>query len=561
MGTTPGDPEDVRPSWRADDEMRSPPLQTSGTQQDMMLRAVRQSLSLAQSYLPEVESLLARIQDRAKPSQATGLPAFVRHLRGTEKSLTLALSELRGASLDADALTRLEKKLATGSIDVSRGAMHWDMLKRCRSLVAVNQVFQGSASEARKKEVARMTLSGREKQQLHRALKEQAKVEVHVVEGGGEWLDIKTLRPDRLARQMTDGGWGWGEHEVGDDIDEREWEDIPLARHVRRLVAAARLNRHEYRFPRVRLVLPNLGRGNKDVGALLDQLSRVDPLVQVTLDDGGSAFLANGKSRPLDVAIESLVGDEHEGLTATLNMDHTILVDLVSDLTHLRLQPQPWQASTTRAQILEETQHGGLMTRTLYPILDGRALVCTKEAAEHFHQVLGTVGTATERERARYLVPVDPEIRCTPHHVLRARFQRLSVYPLPASVQVPIRVVDEDWTWPSICRGVAEARLPRVALDVARCANFKSAKLSIFMHGWATGMATLTSNKEVRGQIRTWVEANRHDDGECGPAIWRLDVTRNLLAKSATPPEQDRSAGNGDLQEDGDWIDTKRGKG
>lgn len=522
-----------------------------------MLDAARKSLSLAQSYLPEVESLLARIQDRVRSSQATGLSAFVRHLRRTEESLALALSELHGAWLDEDDLNRLEKKLETGSVDVSRGAMHWDILKRCRSLLAVNQAFQGSASEARKKDMARMTLSGREKQQLHRVLKEQGKVEVHVVEGGSEWLNVKTLHPDRLARQMTDGGWGWGEHDVGDDIDEREWDDIPLAKHVRRLVAAARMNRHAYRFPRVRVVLPNLGRGNKDIDALLDQLSRVDPLVQVLLEDGSSALLAN-KPPPLEVAIESLLGDEHEGLTATLNMDHTILVDLVSDLTHLHLQPQPWQASTTRAQMLEETQHGGLMTRTLYPILRGRALVCTKEAAEHFHEVLRLVGTATERERARHLVPADEETRRTPPRDLRARFQRLSVHPLPAAVQIPIRVIDDDWTWPSIRRAVAEAHLPRVALDVARCANFKSSKLSIFMHGWATGMVTLTSNKEVRGQIRTWVEANRHDDGECGPAIWRLDVTRNLLAKSATPPEQDRSTGNGALEDKGhDCIDAK----
>lgn len=523
-----------------------------------MLDAARESLSLAQSYLPEVDRLLARIRGRVRSSQATGVEAFVRHLRRSEECLTLALAELGEAPMADDVLARLEKKLTAASIEVSRGALHWDMLKRCRSLVAVNQTFQGSASDARKKEVARMTLSGTEKQQLHRALREQAKVEVHVVQGGSEWLDVKTLHPDRLARQMTDHGWGWGEHDVGDDIDEGEWEDIPLARHVRRLVAAARMNRHEYRFPRVRVALPNLGRGNKDMDALLDQLSRVDPLVQVTLEDRSSAFLAS-KSPPLDASIESLLGDEHEGLTTTLNLDHTILVDLVSDLSHLRLQPQPWQASTTRAQIVEETKHGGLMMRTLYPILDGRALVCTREAAEHFHEVLGTVGTATERERARYLVPADEETRRTPQHVLRAGFQRLSVYPLPASVQLPIHTIDEDWTWPSIGRAVAEARLPRVALDVARCANFKSSKLSIFMHGWATGMTTLTSNREVRGQIRTWVEANRHDDGECGPAIWRLDVTRNLLAKSAAPPERQRCVEEG---EDDDWVDVvEREKG
>ena len=89
---------------------------------------------------------------------------------------------------------------------------------------------------------------------------------------------------------------------------------------------------------------------------------------------------------------------------------------------------------------------------------------------------------------------------------------------------------------PDIERAVQERRLPRVALDVAQASGFQSAKTSIFMYGWASGNVTLTSNKEVRGQIRTLLEANRHDDEEMGPKIWRLDVTRNLLAKAATPP-------------------------
>jgi hypothetical protein len=119
---------------------------------------------------------------------------------------------------------------------------------------------------------------------------------------------------------------------------------------------------------------------------------------------------------------------------------------------------------------------------------------------------------------------------------IRRRFEELSTHPLPHNVQVPIRILAETWTMATVTQAVADKRLPKVALDVAQCGAFKSSKLSIYMYGWATGNVTITSNKEVRGQIRTWVEANRRDDQERGPAIWRIDVTRNLLAKSATPP-------------------------
>jgi hypothetical protein len=56
------------------------------------------------------------------------------------------------------------------------------------------------------------------------------------------------------------------------------------------------------------------------------------------------------------------------------------------------------------------------------------------------------------------------------------------------------------------------------------------------MHGWAAGITTVTSNKEVKGNMSTWVEASRREGEEnvVGPALYRLDVTRNLLAKNAT---------------------------
>ncbi|KAJ3510965.1 hypothetical protein NM208_g15476 [Fusarium decemcellulare] len=336
---------------------------------------------------------------------------------------------------------------------------------------------------------------------------------------------------------MTDCGWGWGDHDLGDKVDEDEWEDTPLAKYVRRLVAAARMNRHEYQFPRIRLVLSNLSHGEEELDIFLYQLEHMDPLVQVIIEDQNSSFIT-ASLPPLDVAIDNLVGDELAPLTSMINLDHTILIDLISDLTHMQLEPQPWQSRTTRVQIEEENSYeDGLMARTMYPVLAGRKLLCTREAAIHFHEVLETVGTDTERERGRLLVPWDDEARSMSPDVARKRFQELSVHDLPPSVQVPITVIEESWDMDSITDAVSRGTLPRVAEDVARSSGFKSSKLSIFMYGWAAGLTTVTSNKEVRGQVRTWVEAHRKDDEEVGPQIWRVDVTRNLLAKAAKPRE------------------------
>jgi hypothetical protein len=379
-----------------------------------------------------------------------------------------------------------------------------------------------------------MPLTGRDKDLAHRTMKAQAKVEVHVVEGGAEWVAIHSLQPDRLARQMTDSGWGWGDHELGDVVDEREWEDVALVKQMKRLMVAARMNRHEYRVPRLRVVVPNIGKENPDINVLLDQISRIDGGVDVFIEDREGDFLKTPPPKP-SVAIGNLLGDQLHGLTETLNMDHTILIDLISDITHLRLEPKPWQEETTRAQIEEEREHDGHMTKVLYPLLEGRTLVCTREAAEHFHEVLATVGTSSERERGRLLVPFDEAHKTMSHVAIRRRFEELSTHPLPSTVQIPMTVIDEPWTWTTLERSVESLQLPTIALDVARHSGFKSGKLSIFMYGWASGNVTLTSNKEIRGNIRTMVETYRRHDDDYGPAIWRLDVTRNLLAKGAMP--------------------------
>ncbi|UNI20438.1 hypothetical protein JDV02_006526 [Purpureocillium takamizusanense] len=389
-----------------------PTSSNCATTRHAMLQTAKDTLAVLQPLADEVGLLLDGMRDRVKSVQTTGLPALLRDLNKTQLSLEQMRSDL-ATPLDDPTLKALGRRLEVCTIDASHGRTKWDIIKRCKSLVAVNQSFQGSDRDARKREIARMAgLRGREKQRLHRTLKELAKIQVDVVDRGAEWLDVRTLQPDRLARQMTDSGWGWGEHSVGDDIDPSEWEDVPLARQVRRLAAAALMNRHEYRVPRVRVVLTNISRRtSNDVDAFLGQLSRIDPAVQVVFEDQDGDFLQQ-PSPPLTEAIKSLLGSELDGLTQTLNLDHTVLVDLISDITHLRLQPQPWQEETTRTQIVEENQsEGGVMARTLYPILDGRTLVCTKEAAEHFHEVLKTVGTSTERERGRLLVPFDDETR------------------------------------------------------------------------------------------------------------------------------------------------------
>lgn len=503
-----------------------------------LLEVATATLSASHGYIPEIEEFGKSLNARSKRPSSSGLPTFLRQLRKNQAILEDMVQDSLHSQLPDDALRQLGRKLEICAVNISHGSLHWSVLKRCRSLVSINQAFQGSDRDMRKREVEKMCLTGREKEAAHRTIKAQAKVEAHVVQGGAEWLVVHTIQPDRLARQMTDSGWGWGEHNVGDAVDEQEWEDIMLAKQVKRLVAAARINRHEYRIPRLRIVMPNIGKENNDINVLFEQLGWIDPGVEIIVEGRDGEFL---KTPPpeLDVAIRNLLGHEFDGLTDTLNMDHTILIDLISDITHFRLEPKPWQEETTRAQIEEEMEHDGAMVKALYPIIENRTLVCTREAAEHFHDVLATVGTSSEKERGNLLVPFAQFYRDQSEAALRSRFEELSAHALPSTVQIPIKVVDERWTWPEIEQAASSSRLPAMAIDVARHSGFKSSKLSIFMYGWASGNATLTSNKEIKGNIKTMVETHRRGDDDYGPSIWRLDVTRNLLAKSSSPRGHD----------------------
>ncbi|KAM0561298.1 hypothetical protein ACHAPJ_003177 [Fusarium lateritium] len=452
----------------------------ASSSQENGTEALRQSLlDLLNTNIHEIQRFIQSLEAKSRPVSSSGLPTFLRTLQRLITSFDAQQLALRGRKLDATSVTV-----------ASHSAAQWDRLKKSYDFVAINQAFQGSSKDTRKHELEKRQLSGKEKHNMHRLLKEQGRVEVDVVQGGREWIAVKAINRDRLARQMNDCGWGWGDHDLGDKVDQDEWEDTPLAKYVRRLVTAARMNRHEYQFPRIRLILSSLSRGEKELDILLYQLEHMDPLVEVIIEDQNSAFVTT-PSPPLDVAIDNLVGDELASLTSTINLDHTILIDIISDLTHLNLEPQPWQLRTTRAQIEEENAHeGGLMARVLYPVLAGRKLVCTREAAAHFHDILQTVGTDTERERGRLLVPEGDKTPDMPSDTIRQRFQELSVHSLPDDVQLPVTIIDESWGMEAIEDAVAKGTLPQVAQDVAYSSAFKSSKLSIFLYGWAAGLTT-----------------------------------------------------------------------
>lgn len=527
-----------------------------------LLDFAKKRLKDARPCISELEALLEALTPKVKSIQSTGLIPFIRDLKNDIEGIECIITDLlqmypensSGAGdqhvpevmPDGEAHTTMQnldavwKRLEPRTTGAYHGSMRWQALKRCDSLVAVKHTFQGADRADRLSALSRHSpRTEHERQHLHRVLKVQGKTEVAIVDRGAQWIDFRWISVDRLARQMTDSGWAWGDYGLGDTVDKDEWEDAPFVKQVRRVVAAARLNRYEYKIPKVRLLLPNLSRGvDEDVDILLEQLTTMDPGVDLLVEDATSLFFT-GPPPCLEDAIRNLVGNSLQVLTETLNLEHTVLVDLISDLTHLHLQPQLWHSRTTRDQIEEENKHpDGIMAPTLYPLLQARRLVCTYEAAEHFHEMLTTVGTPVERERGRLLVPIFSPERDEPEVDLRARFNALSERPLPDAVQFPVAILPSGVRWDVdlVQRFVEAEQLPPVALAIVRKNLLRSSRLSTYMHGWIEGIVTITSNKEINAHMKTWVEAGRQRDDERGPQLYCVQVTRNLLAKSARPP-------------------------
>lgn len=365
-----------------------------------------------------------------------------------------------------------------------------------------------------------------------------------VAEGGQEWVKVSTISESRLLFEMAKKGWecdsedealsgdeGEGpprrtvlrnfEGEEGDDDDDDELELIKLARDLRKAADATRVR---YRHPRIRVVLPKIEEGNvPEIDDIIREMRKFGLQVECQSSvrvDTTNAGLAQLLPRPF------------KNFTPTLNIDCTLLLAMVSDLSHVKdIPPAPTFHRAILRQIEVEKEHPLLPTE-LWPAMDEHELVCTKEAATRMREIVQTIGTETEKTRMSIMMGDAPNDQLD-HKAAIERFQSLSDYQVPASWKIPVRVIDAQ---PVIDAGMAQRKLPPVADEVVK--GLSDINHSVFMYGWVTGMTTISSNRTVDKQIESTIENNRGGDEEIeGPFIWICDTARSLVGK-----EKDRKA-------------------
>ena len=460
----------------------------------------------------------AKNRDGEVHTLSTGVPEHAVDLRQFHAPIVSKLKSLQKLSEgDQDA----EKTIHTlESSNLPFYAAIWEAAKASRALVLLHKRFYWDAKPTRDSKKA--------------AERRFALVDI-VAYDGGEWIKVSTVTEHRLLFELAKAQWEEADSSDSDDEHETSGpndkdppidfvERMDLVRSADDLQRASQMHRIRYSNPRVRIVLPKIS--NPPPSQLLPLFDRLRSTGAIL--DFGSQDLPKSTPEELQKTIfPKLLPSPHPPLTKTLNIDCTILLAMVSDLSHKANHPiLPSYNDAIKRQIeLETREH--LLPSSLWPAMADRALICTSEAAQRMREIVDTIGTPDERARTELLLESDDnDARPELGDALRAAFAKLSDYPIPSTFLIPIKIV------PSIDlsefqAAIASNKVLPIAESIAD--ELTEINRSVFLYGWVKGFTTVSSNRAVAKWIESAIE--KAGNRGVGPEIWLREPARSLLGK------------------------------
>ncbi|KAJ5457903.1 hypothetical protein N7475_009291 [Penicillium sp. IBT 31633x] len=443
---------------------------------------------------------------------------------------------------DPDLEMRLVHALRSSNLPFYQAV--WSIARSCSGLLALGRRFywDGGTKSTERRGAGKEGEDGgdgsKPKKQPNKDKRKSVFVDI-VADDGEEWVKVSTLSESRLLFEMAKKGWEcdsdddeWSDDggkgrtvlqnfdEDGDGDDDDELELIKLAQDLRKASDATRVR---YKRPRLRVVIPKIEEGSvPEIDAILNMMRSYG----VRVDCQGSL--------PVETrtGLAHLLPQPFKNFTSTLNVDCTLLLALVSDLSHIKDIPISPHFHRAIVRQIEVEREKPLLTSELWPAMAGRNLLSTTEAAVRFREIVETIGTETEKSRTRILLGDRPyeQLDCK---ALLQQFQKLTDYQLPANWKLPIRVVEAQQV---IDEAKAQNRLHPVVYEVAE--GLSDINHSVFLYGWVTGLTTVSSNRTIDKQIEATIEnARKHDDDLEGPDVWTCDTARSLVGK-----DKDRKA-------------------
>ncbi|KAJ9293391.1 hypothetical protein DTO271G3_7887 [Paecilomyces variotii] len=556
-----------------------PPSNTDNPQDDTRDPSPSSSaLSLSRSLLHQCRLLLAEldafqsaVNEKFRRPQIIEIrqlrSSVVSELRGLEKmheqAEKAAADEATRAGDDSDDRSEEEKHRELKLLHALRSSnlqfymAVWTIAKRsCCGLVAFGKRFYWDDGSRRHEQqqkgngVENDSNKGKNKGNTGNKDKDKKKsVFVDIVAGEGEeWVKVSTISESRLLFEMAKKGWEMDEDEdedtdggnrtilrnYGSDQEEDSDDEIELIKLAADLTKAARSVRINYRHPRTRVVIPKIVEGRiPEIDKIFGQMRQYGTTVECgtslpldLMNDGLDSDRDPETVTPEQLPLGTLLPNPFKRFTKTLNVDCTLLLAFVSDLSHFReIPPSPGYHRAILRQIEMEKEQP-LVPTELWPAVDGHDLICTKEAAKRMREIVDTIGTDAEKRRTEILMGSSAFENLDRESLIR-KFQELSDHPVPSKLILPIRVVDAET---GISAGWENGRLPSVAHKVEE--SLSDINRSVFLYGWSTGIMTISSNRTVVKQIENIVEENRNGNDELeGPLVWVCDTARSLVGK------------------------------
>ena len=280
-----------------------------------------------------------------------------------------------------------------------------------------------------------------------------------------------------------------------DSDSEEDTEDFDdptgLLTQAKFLIQASKLVIHRGQHPRIKFVLPRFRMND------LEALNLGDPRLLLRVFDrlraqGIDIELGSQSSPPITEVQHRMTSPDLTTVTDTLNIDTTILLAIISDISHATVGPEEWHNAFISAQI-EREREVKLLPQQIWPICGTRNLVCTREALEMMQTITNGIGTDAERQRAALLFEMPGDKMTTKERLLM--FQALSKYDVPEGWSIPIKIIDVDLlsiipTLPASTRDFVLGVCSRHHGQPTTKAVPVNA--SVFMYGWAENITTLS---------------------------------------------------------------------
>ncbi|KIV92910.1 hypothetical protein PV10_04169 [Exophiala mesophila] len=399
-----------------------------------------------------------------------------------------------------------------------------------------------------------------------------------VADNGLQWVKVSTMTEKRLLFEIAKEGWEqYADYSDESDDDLGPASDMPgqnthqleLVRVAHDLQKASASARIHFRHPQVRFVLPNIRRGvSEDVDAFIADLVSTGASVECASD------ITKEPVKTIDSdSLSHLLPSDATKLTSSLNLDCTILLAIISDISHVEkrhISPASHSLHTTYHRAImrqiESEVSEPMLPNEIYPLLASRTLHCTAHAAQRMREIVLCMGTTTERSRAEIVLGEGPYADHDPAQ-LRMALSRESTHAVPNDLVLPIKVVQVDVNDncdPNLSSDILHLSFPAIiAQKSALKMKLSPINASVFLYGWMQQMTTVTSNRAVAmGFIKTindvldWHE-HKHDvqdlehpktanrqcqrDGQLekgegdmfvGPEIYVCETARSLIGKA-----------------------------